>query len=133
MTLLEILFTVILAIVIGLLFYYVFRVSGPWGSFWTFLLVLILGGLAASAWIAPVGPVYYEVAWIPILLIILIFALFLAAATPPGARRHPYKTAAEEELEPNNLASTGAVAAFGIFFFLLIIFLLVVAVIGIVS
>ena len=133
MTLFGIIFTVVVAILIGLLFYYVFRVSGPWGSFWAFLLVLILGGLAATAWITPAGPLFYDVAWMPILLVIVIFALFLAAATPPGGRRHPYKTAAEEELEPTNLAATGAVAAFGVFFFLLIVFLLVVAVIGIIS
>ena len=53
MTALEIIFTVIGAILIGSIFYYVFRVSGPWGSFWAFLLILILAGLAMAAWITP--------------------------------------------------------------------------------
>ena len=71
MTFLEILFAIAAAILIGVLFYYVFKAAGPWGSFWTFLLILILAGLATAAWIQPFGPVIYDIVWVPILLVIL--------------------------------------------------------------
>mgnify|MGYP006281488315 CR=1 FL=1 len=127
MTALEIFFAVIGAIVIGVIFYYVFRISGPWGTFWSFLLVLILATIAVTAWITPFGPVFRDIAWLPILLVVILFALLLAAATPPGGRRVPPRT--ERDLETPE--PTGAVAALGVFFFVLIIVLVAVALVGI--
>lgn len=54
---------------------------------WTFLIILVLAGLAAALWIEPVGPVIYDVAWVPMLFVIILFALVLAAATPSTRNR----------------------------------------------
>jgi hypothetical protein len=129
MTLLEIIFTIIGAIIIGLLFYYVFRISGPWGSFWTFLLILILAGLASAAWVTPFGPIYNEVAWIPILLVLVFFAILLAAASPPTDRR--VNPTGETEPLPPSRSERGALAALGMFFYLLVFFLLIAIIWGI--
>ena len=87
MTVINIVFTILAAVFIGTLFFYVFKFSGPWGTLWSFLLILIAAGLAAAAWIEPVGPVYRDIAWFPILFVIVAFAILLAAVTPPPSRR----------------------------------------------
>jgi hypothetical protein len=77
------------------LFYSVFKSSGPWGSFWSFLLLLILAGIAANVWITPVGPYYQDVAWVPVMFVILLFAFLVASTTPP--RRARIEKEMEEE------------------------------------
>jgi hypothetical protein len=108
----EILFAIIGAVLIGVLFYYIFKVSGPWGSFWSFLLILVLAGLAAAAWIPPIGPVFYDFAWLPTLFVILMFALLIAAATPSSR---------ELETEPTPTEERAAIALGGFFWFFLIL------------
>ncbi len=128
MAFLEIILTILTAVFIGILFYYVFKSSGPWGTFWSFLLILILAGLAAEAWITPVGPVIWGFAWIPTLLVILIVALLLAAATPTPHRRRRELNLEKEE-EPSE-EETAAIAVGG-FFWILMLILLGIAVWGI--
>ncbi len=123
----QIFFSILLALIVGSFFYYVFKYTGPWGSFWTFVLILILAGVAASAWIEPFGPMFYEIAWAPILVVILIFALFLAAVTPPRYRtKHPAQEnipeASEEELP---------VLAISTIFWIFLAALMIAAVIGV--
>jgi len=105
----------------------VFKSTGPWGTFWSFLLILVLVGLAAEAWIEPVGPVAWGVAWIPTLFVIFLFALLLAAATPPR-NRSVRDTATEPTTTPEE--ETAAVAVGG-FFWIFMFFLLVIALWGI--
>lgn len=71
--------TILVAILISALFYYAFNARGPWGSFWSFFLVLLLIIWAASLWVRPIGPVYWGVAWVPLFFVGLVFALLLAA------------------------------------------------------
>lgn len=71
--------TILVAILISALFYYAFNARGPWGSFWSFFLVLLLIIWAASLWVRPIGPVYWGVAWLPLFFVGLVFALLLAA------------------------------------------------------
>lgn len=125
--LLQIFFTILLALLVGSFFYYVFKYTGPWGSFWTFLLVLIVAGFAGSVWIEPFGPALYHVAWVPILIVILLFALLLAAATPSNYRvgysRREHIPEAREEDAP--------VLAISAVFWIFLIGLLIAALIGI--
>lgn len=123
MTFLEILLTILIAVVIGILFYYIFRSRGPWGSFWSFLLILILAGLAAEAWIEPVGPVGWGVAWVPTIFVILLFALLLAAAAPPRPERRITEPVPDTEEEATVIALSG-------FFWIFMIFLLGVVIWG---
>ncbi len=122
---LEIIFAVLAAVVTGVLFFYLFKTTGPWGKFWSFMLILILVGLVAAAWSPEVGPQYYGVSWLPTLFIIFFFAIFLAAATPPRS---------ETDLEPGQLpeepTEKAAVAVFGVFFWFFIVMLIVAAIVG---
>ena len=118
MTFLEIFLTVLMAVLIAVLFYYVFKSPGPWNSFWTYLIILILSGLAAHAWLTPVGPVAFGIAWIPVFFAIVIVALLLGAASPTRERRQP--TGKHGEL-PEKEKTT---LALGAFFWILLVFLL---------
>ncbi|WP_460924939.1 hypothetical protein [Pontibacter brevis] len=42
-----------------------------------------MGVFLAYVWVRPFGPIYWGVAFFPLLFIGLLFALLLAAATPP--------------------------------------------------
>lgn len=131
----EVLLTIAVAVIFGILFFYIFRYTGPWGRLWTFIVILVLVALATAAWIEPVGPVYWDIAWLPVIFVILLFALFLAAATPlarsdrrnaesrkPPAERE--ETAIEREEIPQ--------IALGAFFWLFLVLLVFIAVWGII-
>ena len=119
MTFLGVLLTVLAAVIISAVFYYVFKSTGPWESFWTFLLVLVLAGLAAGLWITPVGPVMWGVAWVPILMAIIIFALLLGAASP---RKEEPVVSNSNRQEPS--PRDRKAATIGALFWILLIFLL---------
>src|SRR6056297_1118331 len=120
MTALEIIGIVLIALIIGSIFYYGFKKTGPWGSFWSFILIIFLGTLFVDAWAEPVGPLWYDVAWVDLIFFGLIFAFFLAAATPVA------KPTPEErrEIEEAPAETSGAAAALGIFFWFMLIFFL---------
>lgn len=126
MAFLEIIIIALAAIVIGSLFFYVFRTAGPWGSFWIFILILILAGWSAAAWIRPFGPVYWNISWVPVLFVILLFSLFLAALTP--ARRE--KTIYEDEKIPERQQEDAALFTLSFFFWAFIVLLLAAAIWG---
>lgn len=124
----EILLVILAALVIGSIFYYLLKLSGPWGSFWSFLLILILSGLAAAAWITPVGPVYYNISWFPVLFTILLFAILMAAATP--SRRAPRQTT-NTQRHVEDTEGGLAFVALSAFFWVFLLFLLIAAIWGI--
>ncbi|WP_127846323.1 hypothetical protein [Psychroflexus aestuariivivens] len=116
----------ITAIFIGAIFFYGFKVRGPWGSFWPFLLIIIGGIWLASAISEPVGPVYWEVAWFDFLFIGLIFAFILAATTPSRIDRQRYKefyANPKPEEEPTD--PVGPAIAVGIWFWLMMLLIVI--------
>lgn len=99
---------------------------GPWGSVWTFFLVLFLALATVSIYIAPIGPVQWGVAWIPITIAGIIVTILLIAAMPhppsrPGLRAE--KSAAEDQ---SDLPAT----PIGRFFWVLVILLVIAIVVG---
>lgn len=84
----EIIAIIVVALLITAVFSYGFRSRGPWGTFWTFFLVLLLGIWLVAIWIQPIGPVWYRIAWVDLLFVGLLFALLLAASTPTKGRSY---------------------------------------------
>ncbi len=119
MTFLGVLLTVFAAVIISAVFHYVFKSTGPWKSFWIFLLILILVGLAAGLWINPVGPVMWEVFWVPPLMAIIIFALLLGAASP--RKQEPTLTNSKNRQQ---VSSDTEAATIGALFWVFLIFML---------
>ena len=83
MNYLSFLFALIIALIFTAIFFYGFRNRGPWGTFWSFFLIMFLVIWGAAIWFTDTGPVWMDVAWAPLLFIGLIMAVILAAATPP--------------------------------------------------
>jgi hypothetical protein len=127
MAILEIILIALAAILIGSLFFFVFKTAGPWNSFWIFILILILVGLAAAAWVRPFGPVYWNVSWAPVLFVIFLFSLFLAALTPPRRERNDV----ESGKIPEPQKTGAAVFTFSFFFWIFIVFLIAAAISGV--
>lgn len=127
MEFIEVIAVVFISIFLGSVFFYGFRRRGPWGSFWSFLMVIFLGILLFDIWTEPVGPIWYGVGWIDLLFIGLIFALLLSASSPTDPKR-TYRSTTPEEAEAEAGAS---VIAIGVFFWLLIILLITSIAIGI--
>jgi hypothetical protein len=125
MSIFNLFYLIVTALVLTFVFTYFFRIRGPWGSFWTFLAVLFLGIWAVSLWITPFGPAWRDIYWLPPLVIGLTLALLLAAAVPsPKAREIIQK----ELNEPGTGRTTGLIL--GTFFWLLLIVLILIILAG---
>lgn len=133
MLFLEILAIIFLAIFIGSIFYFGFRTSGPWGSFWSFLLVIFFGMWVADIWVEPYGPIYWGVAWIDMLFVGLLLAFILAAASPRRRLPRRGKELSESEMLEAARAEAGGVAAFGVFFWLMLIMFITIGIIGLIA
>lgn len=123
----------IIAVLLVLIFSFGFNSRGPWGSFWTFFLILFLGIWAAAIWARPAGPYIYGIAWLPALLVGITLALLLAAATPTDTR-----TTRTTTTDPDRVRATArpeddsAAVAVGAFFWTLLILFFIIVLIGII-
>ena len=125
---------ILVAFVIGALFYFVLKNRGPWGSFWTFFIVLFLGVYLAHIWVRPIGPVYWGVAFLPLLFVGLVIALLLAAATPSNRKKdftnRNYPTASQAD-KGDEIPFRDDHVMLGIFFWTALFLLIALLVAGI--
>lgn len=123
----------IIALIIGAVFYYGFKRRGPW-AFWVFLLILFFAAWAGSFWIEPAGPLIWGFAWLPLFFWVFIVALAIAAAggdrTTAGYDRTSEIKTTDTELTESE---AGAAAAFGIFFWFLLGILFIAIIIGLLT
>lgn len=124
----EIIGAIIVAVIVSSIFYFAVDARGPWGSFWTFFVIILLVVWAASLWIVPFGYIYWEIAWIPLFFIGLVIAFLLAAlsSTPPRFRRSEKGSdVVNAEKEPER-----TYAAIGLMFWLFVGLMLVAIIAG---
>ena len=133
----EIISSLFLAMLLTLIFSFGFRNRGPWGSIWSFFIILFLGIWAASFWIIPAGPVYGGIAWLPLLMVGLVLALLLAAAIPSSRSvRQPNRVKPHPNPVPDwDEARVGTdeepvLVALSAFFWIALTLLVVVVIIG---
>ncbi|MFP4070593.1 MAG: hypothetical protein ACLFTB_00960 [Desulfovibrionales bacterium] len=79
---LHIIFALVIAVILGLIFATGFKRTGPWPGVIGFVLLIFLAAWAGGIWITPFGPSLWGVFIVPFFIAGLIFALLLAAATP---------------------------------------------------
>lgn len=128
MNVLELLYSASIAFFITLFFVYALRIRGPWGNLWTFFIVLLLAALAANIWIAPIGPNFRGIYWLPPLVATLFIAFLLAASSPPPRPRNRIKQQSQEFIEKKASA-----LAIGFFFWFVVTFMLILVLIGLFS
>lgn len=125
MNFLAIIYLLIVAIAITLVFSLLLRLRGPWGSIWATFIIILFAVIAASFWVEPAGPLYRDIYYMPPLVVGILVALLLAAATPsPRTRSKLDRTEREKEKEEADFYSVG------IFFWILFAVMLVVLGIG---
>lgn len=124
--LLGILYLVSIAFIITLIFAALFKTRGPWGTFWSFFIVILLAMFAADVWVGPVGPYFWGgIYWVPPLAVGLLIAVLLAATTPSP------KTRSEIDVEKKEMAKEErATVALGTFFWILFLFMVVLIAVG---
>ncbi len=123
-----ILFLLITASALTFILFYVFRNPGPWKSFWVFMTILFLAMFAFVLWVPPIGPVWYDIAWLDTMLFGLVLALLLGAAGEGRDRDFPRTKKGEVDLVAAAKSEPGSTLLSGIFlriFFLIMILIII--------
>lgn len=117
----DLLFVMVFALLLTLIFVAVLRYSGPWGFWWAFLLLIFLGIWAGGLWFTPgfIQPVWLGLSGVPALVTGLFVALLLAAATPARPPRTRKEVITQQEVEEMTFT------AMNIFFWMLVVGLIV--------
>jgi hypothetical protein len=110
----------------------IFRRTGPWGTAWTFFLFLFLALWTVSIYIRNVGPVYWGIAWLPLLFSAVVLALLLVTIIPDAnrlrdenlTRTETHKVNPAEEIREASRPRSGSL------FWFLIVILVVAIVVG---
>lgn len=127
MSFLTILYIILVALVLTFIFGFLFRVRGPWGSYWSFFAVIFLGIWAVTVWMIPFGPYWRDIYWLPPLGVGIVLAILLAAAAPsPSTRaiREQEKKELREREQPEVIT--------GLFFWILMVALVAIIVAAVV-
>ena len=72
----------LISLLLTLISVFLIRRKGPWGSAWTFFLVIFLTLWLVSIYVAPVGPIYIGIAWAPLLIAGILLTILLIASMP---------------------------------------------------
>ena len=79
---------------------FIFGTKGPWGSVLWFFIVVSLFAWAGGISIAPFGPTWGGIGWMPIIFMGILASMILTAASPRKPRKRkvaPAEAVAEEE------------------------------------
>jgi len=120
-----IIFSIVIAVGITLIYWFVLRKKGPWARFMPFFFVIFMGVWAASFWLHPFGPAIEGVSWVPMLFIGIIISLLLSAALPSSKRK---KSAEDQESAPDS--PKGALLAFLWLLIVILIIPIIIALFG---
>lgn len=126
MFVIQLVFTLLMALVFTLVFAVGLRRTGPWSNVLAFFAVVFLAAWAGGLWISPAGPVFMGIYWLPIVLIPFLVGLLLAAVPPQPPRHVETISEAEEQAQQHR----AAVRVFDAFFWMLLVGFTAVIVLG---
>jgi hypothetical protein len=113
----NIIISFLMAFLISLLFFPVYRKRGSVAPLIIFFVVLFLAGIAGQYWISPYGPSWRGISWMPVLFLILIFTFLFVTPSPYG---HP-----SENSEREMKKAASVVASVSVFLWILVCILLI--------
>ena len=123
----QLVFAIIAAFIITLIFVAALRRPGPWNNVLVFFLIILLTAWAAAIWIGPVGPAFLGIFWLPIIVVGFIAALLLTSVrSSPRPRTQTVSAAYEQEQKREQVKSL-----FDIFFWILIGLLFLIILFGV--
>ena len=125
MFLLDLLFAIVTALLLTGLFGMLFRRMTVGEGLLLFFVILFLATWAGGVWIAPIGPLLFDVSWLSFLLVGLFVVLLLTILIPPARPR-----SVVHETPGQVQAEAEAAIVMDVFFWVLIIGLLAVIVIA---
>ena len=82
MTIIGILAVLLFSLLFTSVFVFGLGAKGPWGSGWTFFVIIALVLSTVTLWVPPAGPVWYGAAWVDLLITGLLISFILSAVTP---------------------------------------------------
>jgi hypothetical protein len=133
----EIIGAIIVAIIITLIFVFALSARGPWGTIWSFFLIILLIVWASSLWIAPVGYMAWGIDWIPLFFIGIVVALLLSAIPPA---QHNYYRGVKGDVVEDDVVErdvikpkkeeTEAAGAIGIMFWIFVVLMIIAIIAG---
>jgi hypothetical protein len=110
----------------------IFKRKGPWGTVWTFFLFLFLVLWTVAIYVKNTGPVYWGIAWLPLLFAAVVLALLLASIIP---NVNQWRDESLENSETNNVKTPDEIRdasqpRTGSLFWLMIVILITAIVLG---
>lgn len=122
-----------IALLLTVIAVFVFKRSGPWGTAWSFFLVLFLGLWALSLYVRAVGPVYWGVAWLPIVFGGIMLSILLIAVVPDANHLRDNVIRERNTGRPTDTRADLTVPKAGRFFWILILLFIIAILIGMVN
>jgi hypothetical protein len=125
----------IIALSIAGLSVLIFKRKGPWGTLWTFFLLVFLALWAVSIYFRNIGPVYWGVAWLPLLFSAIILAALLISIVPDAnhLRDDSFKDADRDKFASVEKIRALSGPRSGSMFWLVVVILIVAIVVGMVN
>lgn len=122
----EFIWALIVALVVGTLFAFLFRRTGPWEGMIWFFIVLFFGTWAFGIWIEPIGPAAWgDVSLLPFVFAALFIALLVLAATPAEREDWRRRKSHEGVTDRPTEAGVRAVTAVNVFLWAVILVALI--------
>lgn len=119
-----VLFGLVIAAILSVLFGVGFRRYGPWEGLVPFFLILVLASWVSALWAQPLGPPVMGFYWLPVFMLTLLVAVLLAATVPASRYR------AEAERGPDASIPEEAERRIDFYFFVVLGLLLIMIVLG---
>jgi hypothetical protein len=116
------------SLLVAIIFWNVFKVIGPWESFFIFFAIIFLFTWAMNVWVPSYGLLVWGYPIVTGLFMALLVALLLAAVGPPRKVNKPLDMDKDTETDIEPIPPTAGIAL-GIFFWLFI-FLTLVAIVA---
>lgn len=127
----ELLFAFVIALLFSVVFITLFRIRGPFGQFWVFMLVVFFATFAAVRWIRPAGDTIYGVYWMTGIFVALVVSLLIGAGATLTGNVDDKPDKQKKGIDNGyNTANVGD-AASGLFFWLVLILLAIAAIAGV--
>jgi hypothetical protein len=126
----QLIFAILVASFFTLLFVLGLKRPGPWNNFFIFFLIILLTVWAAALWVGPVGPAFYGIYWLPLIMVGLFVAILLASMHPSAGVPKPRRTKTITEVYEEEEKKQEVKQVFNVFFWILIAFLIILIFIG---